>query len=148
MAGVLFQAISPEITLSTSPKTVLQICAGTNHRVVVTEVSISFKGTSATAAPILVEVLRQTTAGTISSIAPTKGNSSDDESLVVTVGHTATAEPTASDVLLAEEIHPQTGYTWQAPFGGAIPVPGGGRLGIRATAAATVTVLARIRGEE
>ena len=63
MAGILAVAQTGEISTGTSQKTLLQIVAATNHRVLVKEWSISFKGVSNTAAPIEVELLRQTDAG-------------------------------------------------------------------------------------
>lgn len=148
MSAVRGAAVTAEISTGTSAKTILQLVAASNHRVLIVELSISFKGTSNTAAPIKVRVLRQTTAGTMSSLTPVKMNSGDDETLQTTAQHTATAEPTASDVLLSEEVHPQTGYTWQAPFGRELVIPGGGRLGIEVTAGADVNCIARAIFEE
>jgi hypothetical protein len=148
MAGVRFAAVTGEVATGTSAKTILQVVAASNQRVLVDEVAVSFKGMSATDAPILVEVLRQTTAGTMSSLTPRKLHDGDDESLQVTAQHSATSEPTAGDVLLAQLIHPQTGYTWQAPFGRQLHVKGGGRLGVRVTAGVSVNCVARVVAEE
>jgi hypothetical protein len=148
MAGVGFATVTGEITTGTSVKTLIQVVAAANHRLRVREISISFKGILGTDAPILVQVLRQTTAGTMSALTPVKLNDSDDETLQVTAQHTATAEPTAGDVLMSEEVHPQSGYTWQSPFGGEIPVKGGGRLGVRVTAGASTSAVVRIFGDE
>lgn len=149
MAGVAFKAQTAAITTGTSIKTLLQIVAATNVRIKVNEWSVSFNGTSNTATPHLVEVLRQTSAGTMSSLTLVKNNSADSETLQSTALHTATAEPTdSSAILFTEEVHPQTGYTWQAPFGGEIIVPGGGKLGLRVTCAASVSAVARMGCEE
>lgn len=148
MAGVRFQAVTAEVATGTAIKTILQVVAATNQRVLIDEVAISFKGTSATDAPIFVRVLRQTTAGTMSALTPVKNNNGDDETLQVTAQHTATAEPTAGDVLMAQEVHPQTGFLWQAPFGRQIVVKGGGRLAIEVTAGVTTSCIARVQGEE
>ena len=148
MAGVGFKAVTGEIATGTSAKTLLQILAPANQRLKVKEWSISFTGVSNTGVPIKVDVLRQTTAGTMTSLTPVQGNNSDSETLQVTAQHTATVEPTAGDVLFSEEVHPQYGYTWQAPFGDEIPVKGGSRLAIRVTAAASVSAIARFVGEE
>ena len=94
------------------------------------------------------KIKMESTAGTMSALTAVKMNSGDDETLQTTAQHTATAEPTASDVLLAEEIHPQTGYTWQAPCGRELAIPGGGRLGIEVTAGADVNCIARAIFEE
>mgnify|MGYP006908266904 CR=1 FL=1 len=148
MAGVRFKAVTDEIATGTALKTLLQVVAASNHGVLIDEVSISFKGTSNTAAPIQVEVVRQTTAGTMSSLTPVKDPDDTDETLQVTAQHTATVEPTEGDVLMRELVHPQTGYTWQAPFGKAIKIGGGDRLGIAVTAGADVNAIARVAGEE
>ena len=148
MAGVGFRAQTAEITTGVAKKTLLQVVAAANHRVLVKEISVAFKGTSPTDAPILVRILRQTTAGTMSALTPVKNNSADTETLQTTAQHTATVEPTAGDVLMSEEVHPQTGLLWQATFGGEIIVPGGTRLGIDVTAGVSVSATARIFGEE
>jgi hypothetical protein len=84
----------------------------------------------------------------MSSLTPVKHDDAADETLQVTAQQAASAEPTAGDVLMTEEVHPQTGYTWQAPFGKAIPVGGGDRLGVRVTAGADVNCVVRLNGEE
>jgi len=148
MAGVLGTAQTAEVATGTSKKTLLQIIAASNHRVKITEFSISFDGTSNTAAPILVQLLRQTDAGTMSSLTCQKMNEADDETLQTTAQHTATAEPTGTTEVMGEQVHPQGGYTWQAPFGGEIIVKGGNRLAIAVTAGADVNAKARFVFEE
>ena len=148
MSGVRFKAVTGQIATGTSAKTLLQVVAAANHGILIDEISISFAGTSNTATPIKVDVLRQTTAGTMSALTPVKDPDDSDETLQVTAQHTATAEPTAGDVLLSEHIHPQQGYTWQAPFGRSIKIGGGDRLGVRTTAAADVNAIVRVAGEE
>src|SRR5262249_36787477 len=115
MAGVRFKATKSGVSTGTSAKTLMQIVAAANHGVPIDEVSISFQGTSNSASPIRVRVLRQTTTGTMSALTPVKDPDDTDETLQTTAQHTATAEPTASDVLIEEYVHPQAGYTWQAP---------------------------------
>src|SRR5438067_1781420 len=107
MAGVRFKAVTGEVATGTALKTILQVVAASNHGVLIDEWSISFTGISNTATPILVQVMRQTTAGTMSSLTPVKDPDDTDETLQTTAQHTATAEPTASDVLFREEVHPQ-----------------------------------------
>lgn len=150
MSGVRFSARTDPIATGTSAKTLLQLVAASNHGVLVDEISISFAGTNNTNAPIRVDVLRQTTAGTMTTSASTivKDPDDSDETLQTTRQDTATAEPTAGDILMTEYVHPQTGYTWQAPFGRPIKIGGGDRLGIRVTAANDVNAVVRVRGEE
>jgi hypothetical protein len=148
MAGVRFTATTAKISTGTALKTLIQVVAAANHRLLIDEISISFDGVVQTDEPILVEVLRQTTAGTMTALTCRKNNDADDETLQVTAQHTATAEPTAGDLLKSWLVHPQTGRPWQAPFGREIVVKGSGRLGIRVTAAASVDAVVEIGGEE
>lgn len=148
MSGVRASVTSSEVATGTSTKTILQLVAASNHRVRVTEWSVSFKGTNNTAAPIAVALIRQTDAGTMSAATPQKLNASDDETLQTTAQHTATAEPTGSITLDLIEVHPQAGYTWQAPFGGELLVGGGGRLGWAVTAGADVNCVVTVKFDE
>jgi len=148
MAGLRAVAQTAEIDTTTSKRTLLQLIAAANHRVLVKEISISFDGTSNTAAPILVQVATQSTSGTVTGLTPQKMNPDDTETLQTTAGHTATVEPAETAEIMGENVHPQGGYTWQAPFGGEIVVPGGGRLGVAVTAGAAVNAKARMIFEE
>lgn len=149
MAGVAFSLATDEISTTTSTKTICQIIAASNHRVLLNEWSISFKGITNSAAPIKVDILRQTTAGTSGSAANVrKGDSTDDETIQTTANQNFSAEPTASDILRSYEIHPQTGFVWQAPYGKELIIPGGSRLGIRVTAGADISCIFTASGDE
>jgi hypothetical protein len=147
MAGNRANAVTGEIATGTSAKTLLQLVAAANVKVKVSEIGIYFKGTSNSAAPIKVDVLRQTDAGTASALTPKKLDDAQ-ETLQTEAQHTATAEPSAGDVLMSMEVHPQSGFHWQAPFGQDIIIPGGGRLGVRVTAGADVNAIAQAIFEE
>lgn len=148
MAGIAFAVQSGEIASTTSAKTILQLVAASNHRVKVKEFSLSCKGTNNTAAPVLVELVQQSTAGTSSSATPVKLDESTDETLQTTAVKNCTAEPTGSTVIKSIEVHPQAGYVWQAPFGGELLIKGGTRLGMRVTAGADVNVNGEFVAEE
>ncbi len=140
MAGILGHVVSGECTVtSATAKTILQLVAATNHRVLIKGFTVSFKGTSATDSPILVQILRQTTAGTSSAATMVKNNSADDETLQTTGRYDCSAEPTASDILMISEVHPQSGWQVFFPLGQEIVIPGGGRVGIKCTPSATPT---------
>ena len=148
MAGVKFSATQSAISTGTGAKTLVQVVAASNHRVVIKEVHVSFEGIVNTNKPILVELVRQTTAGTSSALTPRKVNEADDETLQVTARHTCTVEPTTGDILESMYIHPQTGNSWQATWGGELTVIGGNRLGLRVTAATSVNAAVTFAGEE
>lgn len=146
MAGVLARANSGEVSLSAATaKTALQIVAAANHRVKLLGLALFFKGVVVTDTPVKYRVLRQTTAGTMTSGTVgthlSKNNDADDETLQTAVQVNASAEPTAGDVLDFGEIHPQTGAKWFFPLAQEIIVKGGGRLGIELTAPQAQTVV-------
>lgn len=150
MAGLLCAATTTEIALAAATaKTVLQIVAPTNQRVLVKRLGLFFDGVSVTGEPVQVRVLRQTTAGTMSALTPVKvrpGGAA--ETIQSTAQHTATVEPTAGDVLDVFEIHPQSGFDGWLPLTGEIDMAGGTRLGIECTAPAVVNARAKIWFEE
>lgn len=148
MSDIFAVAQTAEVALSAAAaKTVLQIVAAGNHKVRVLGWGVFFDGTSSSAEPVQVRVLRQTTAGTMSALTPVKIGT-DSETLQTAAQHTATVEPTAGDVLDVAEVHPQSGYEVKFPMGQEIKVPGSGRLGIECTAPAGVNVRAKIIFEE
>lgn len=150
MAGFRFRQAPAQITTGTSIKTLIQLLAATNECVKVGEASVSFAGTSNTNAPVLVEILKQTSAGTFSNTTTLVKEDASRAETIQTVGKdTASAEPTDSAaVTILEYVHPQTGFLWQAPFGGEQFIVGAGRLGLRVTAANSVSAGARFAGEE
>jgi len=123
------------VATGTAAKTLLQLIAAANHAIEVLEVGAGFHGTTNTNEPITVELVRQTTAGTMSSATPVKADDSVADSLDTTAQHTATAEPTTTDVLRAWAVHPQTGLVYQVGPEDAIVVGAGDRVGLRVTAA-------------
>lgn len=149
MAAFQGFAQTAEIALTAATaRTVIQLVAATNHRVKLLGWGVFFDGVSTTAEPVQVRLLRQTTAGTMSSLTPVKMDDSLAESLLTTAQHTATAEPTAGDVLDVLEVHPQQGYEIMYPLGQEPIIGGSDRLGIECTAPAGVNVRAKMRFEE
>lgn len=149
MAAFIGQATTAEIALTAATaRTVIQLVAASNHRVKLLAYGVYFDGTSSSAEPVQVRLLRQTTAGTMSSLTPTKRDDSIAETLQTTAQHSATAEPTAGDVLEVKEVHPQGGYEKVFPFGQEIIIGGGDRAGIECTAPAGVNVRAEMIFEE
>jgi hypothetical protein len=143
MAGVKGRATTAQVSTGTSAKTILQLVAATNQRVLVPRIIVSFESIVATDAPIQVVVRRQSTAGTMSALTPSKYNDSDDETLQTTALHTASAEPTSGDILETQLIHPQ-GRGVFGPF----EIKGGGRLGVVVTAGVSVDCVVCAHFEE
>ena len=148
MSGLIGVARIAEEAVTTAAETLIQLVAPSNHRLKILEWGVFFDGTSATDAPIIVDILRQSTAGTSASLTLVKWNDSDDETLQATALQDFSAEPTAGDILESKEVHPQSGYEKIYPLGQELIVKGGGRIGLRVTAGANVNALAYIKYEE
>ncbi len=140
MAGLICIAQTTEVALAiATAKTVIQIAAPSSQRLRLKRWGVFFDGVSATDEPVQVRLLRQTSAGTMTTLTPVKQSAAQ---------HTATAEPTAGDVLDVAEVHPQSGYEVLIPFDMSIEIPGGTRVGIECTAPAAVNVRAKLVFEE
>lgn len=148
MADIFGVAKTAEVALAAATaKTIVQLVAPTNHRVKLLRWGVSFDGTNATAEPVTVRLLRQTTAGTMTSLTPVQVRPVA-ETIQATAQHTATVEPTAGDVLDIQDVHPQTGYDYTFTPGQEIVLAGGGRIGIECTAPAIVNVVGKLFFEE
>ncbi len=113
--------------------TALQVVAAANHAVKIKKVSCWFNGVNNTHRPILVELIRQTDAGTATALTLLKYDNSVADTLDTTAQHTATVEPTSTDILQTWTPHPQMGFV--EPFAdGDEPIVGAGdRIGLRVT---------------
>lgn len=137
-----------EIALSAATaKTVLQLVAPANTILAVHGFEVSFDGVSNTAEPVIIQLLRQTTAGTATSRTPLK-TKDRSTALAATGSENASAEPTAGDILKTFHVHPQAGVVYPFTLDGELELPGGGRLGLKLTAPASVNTLATINFEE
>lgn len=128
-------------------KTAVQILSPTNHRVKIIGWGVFFDGVTAAAAPVQVRLLRQTSAGTMTTGTPAK-LSPRSETLLTSGFTNATAEPTFSDVLDLVMVHPQQGYEIKFTPGQEIVLGGAERVGIEITAPAIVNVRAKLLFEE
>jgi hypothetical protein len=152
MAGLKFHTTSGEVAIANG-KTTLQVVAAANDRLKISGWGVSFKGTSATDVPVLCQLVRQTTAGTMSAgtlgTNISKKNNGDPETLQTTTQINATVEPTTTDVVDDFECHPQAGFFKLYPSGDEVIIPNGGRLGIKVTSAAlTYNAISAMDGEE
>ena len=149
MARLFGTALTAEVALvASTEKTVLQLIAPANHRVVIKRWGVFFDGQSVSAEPVLVKLEFQTDAGTMSALTPKKTDGSLPEALQATAQHTATVEPTSGDVLDTMNVHPQQGYREVYPLGEEIILGGGDRIAIVCTAPDNVNVVATFVFEE
>lgn len=133
---------------SATAQTAVQLVAPTNQRVQLLGYGFYFDGTSNSAQPVQIRLLRQTTAGTASAGTPKLVEKELTETIQTTAQITFTVEPTPGDVLKTFTVHPQLGYEYLAPLGQEDIVQGGGRLGFEITAPATVNVRGYVKFAE
>lgn len=128
------RAIIATTTAVGASKTLIQIQAATNHAVSITRYKLSFDGEENLAAPILVELLRQTTAGTGGS-AGTVNRTDETESTTIdaTSLQGFSAEPTAGAILDSFYVHPQGGAEVVEVDPDRVRVEAGNRIGLRVT---------------
>ena len=148
MSDLFGVAPTPAVALAAATaKTVLQITAPTNHRVKVLGWGVFFDGVSATGVPVRVRILRQTTAGTMTSLTPLK-TAPRAETLLTTAQHTATAEPTAGDLIDEVLVHPQQGYDVKFTPGQELVLGSTDRVGIECLSSAVINAYAKFFFEE
>ena len=124
--------VQAEVIATAATETLVQIVTGATRQAKIKEWGISFDGTSPTATPIRVDLLRQTTAGTSSSLTIIE-NDPTGPAPISTALQDFSAEPSASDVLWSEYITPAGGFDRvQLPLGEEIVVDVSTRLGLRA----------------
>lgn len=133
-----FTARAAKVTLGSASTTVslIQVLAGTNHKMTLREVGVMFNGISATGNHVQVDLLRQSTAGTASALTLVKDVEEDGTTIDASAQETFTVEPTAGDVLRSWYVHPQGHLI--LPIEG-VTVASGGRLAIRAITPGTHT---------
>lgn len=125
--------ISAVAAASNAVKSMLQVVAGSTTRPLVKAWEVSLDGTDSTKTPVLVELLRQTTAGTSSALTLVKVDEASVSALATGL-KTFTAEPTAGDILASVYLSPAGGiYSYQYPLGDEPVIASSGRLGIRVT---------------
>jgi|SRR6476469_855892 len=132
------------VTTGTALKTMAQLAAGSADRCELIEWSVSFNGTNAAAVPALVQLNRQTTAGT-GGVTGVKNPHDTGDGAAASTGLTGplaavwTGEPTTGLIMYADYFTPVgLGAFVQYPLGRGIILPASGRVGITVTAAVAV----------
>jgi hypothetical protein len=110
--------------------TVLQARAHATRPLVVVRAWLESAATVTASATI--QLLRQTTAGTMTTLSPGPLPMRPNVPTAgMTAGHTATAEPTASDILVTESFNVVNGWLWLPTPDEQIVIPAAGFLGMK-----------------
>jgi hypothetical protein len=149
MAGVFFTQNTGEVSLSAATaKTIWELTAASNHRVLIHELLLFFKGTTVGNEPVTVELTRFAATGTGSSGTSQKKDPDYSETIQASFKYNDTVEPSSQTALKTWYIHPQSGMIYPLPINRLWPVPGGDLVGIRCTADDAVTVGLSVELEE
>lgn len=154
MAGVNFYVNSGEVSVNGSTtKTILQIKAPTNQRVLVRGIRVYGKAAAGgTDTPCKVRLTRNSANfGTGSAATPSKNDPNDGETIQTTANSNFTVEPTSpTDAGYWNEVQPQSGIIDYFPPDRPIEVPGGQSLQVEVTTptATAQTLLATLMCEE
>lgn len=135
MANVDFTVATPAGGVSTAADsnyhTILQILAPTNQRVKIRRINLGFQGQTVTNSPIDWELVHQSTAGSGgSSVTPIKTNGAG-ETVQTTAISGPSSEPTLTDRITDDTIHPQGSGGMALPLSEEIICVGGARIGLR-----------------
>ncbi len=101
-------------------------------------IRVWLEAATTTAATATIQILRQTTAGTMTTLSPGPLPMRPNVPTAgMTAGHTATVEPTAGDVLVHESFNVVNGYLWLPTPDEQIVIPAAGFLGLKFSVAPT-----------
>ena len=129
-------------------KTLIQVNAPAQQRLIGRRVGIFFDGASTTAVPVLVELRLVTTAGTGTALTLTKMVSSDPETIQSTATENHTVEGTNGTLIDSWLIHPQMGIDLTLAMAQEYVFIGGSRFALKVTAPAVVNARGKIFFDE
>lgn len=139
-----------EALAAATAETLLTLIGASATKARIVEWGVSFDGTSASAEPVRIRIVRATADGTGTS-ATIKPWDPDNPTANCTAKHSYTAEPTKESQALVEmDVHPQGGVVIQYPLGREVVVDNstGSIVCIEVTAPAVVNAEAYLVWEE
>lgn len=139
--------------VAATPKVVGYIKAPANQALRVKRVSVTFDGNSSTAVPGIVDLVRLTDDGTAGEAETPRRKNLGSETIQTTAVYNGpntafSGAPSVGDILDRKHSHPQGQYNWTPVSFDEVHVPGGTRLGVRATFAANVNCVLTFHWEE
>lgn len=133
--------------VAATEKTLLQLNNASNIILAVTGADVTFDGTSNSAVPVVVKLIKVSTAGTGTARNPLKTKDTST-TLQVTGTENHSAEGTNGNIMRIYHVHPQAGVVYQLPMRDEIELASAERIALKVTAPAAVNALGTIHGEE
>lgn len=128
-------------------KTILQINNASNILLAITGADVTFDSTSNSAVPVVVKLIKVSTAGTGTGRNPLKVKDTST-TLQATGTENHSAEGTNGNIMRIFHVHPQAGVIYSIPMRDEIELASGERIALKITAPAGVNALGTIHGEE
>lgn len=133
--------------VAATAKTVIEVATGTSMAPEWVSFDVSFNGTSATAVPVLCEIVSYTATGTGTTFTPKRVGAATGVA-ISTAKINDTVEPSTPTVLMAWFVPPTSGFSYQWPLGRELMEPVSSFYGLRLTAPAVVNYVANVVFEE
>lgn len=133
-------------TPNANPRTLFQAYIAAGQRLKIYQLDISLQGSTPATAPVLMDWIIQTTAGTASSLTAQKQDRGIGETIQGSFTKDFTAEPTAGATLIPFSLHQQATWPQRMPF--EIIVKGDERVGLRYRSSTYVPVTYTVYVEE
>jgi hypothetical protein len=146
MAGLIYDLVTPEITLTASTtRTLLQLTAPANHRLKILGYTVSFNepvGDATPAVPIIVTLGTQS-GGTGGSAVTAVKRGAVSEAVLTTAVHTMSAAATTT-AIEKHYVNAQTGIAVIFPMGQEIAVAGATLFGVDITTGTISTAVLKV----
>jgi hypothetical protein len=127
----------------TTAVTLMQLRSHATRPLVVARVQLDT--TAIAAASLQIQILRQTTAGTMTTLSPGPlPLHPNTPTAGLTAGRTATVEPTASDIMLEDSFNAVNGFLWLPTPDEQWVIPAAGFFGLKFSAAPAASVTCAI----
>jgi len=149
MAGLVYSVVAGSTALvAATAKTAIEVGATATGGFVITQLSITFNGVTASAIPVTCDITTFAATGTGTGYTPNKISHPNDRVAATTAEINCTVEPATPTVIDSFFLPPTSGYTIQYPLGREKRTAASGFLGIRLTALAVVNYIVTLYFEE
>ena len=141
-------AVSSASAVNSGGKTCMQIISASGRHTDITKITIGFSGADPASAGVLVQLIQQSSAGTMSAVTCNKRDVNATGTVATTASDQSTGEPTGSVIVDQAIVHP-VGFPYTFPLVKPITLSNAARLGIKCThGSLTPTAYISVEGTE